>query len=81
MSIATLLPDGTIELPEEIHHFLHLQVGSQLSFTITQNQVIVQTMCSTAHLAQLLTRRYKPQRHNLVDEFIADRRESAKYEQ
>ena len=78
MSIATLLPDGKIELPEEISNFLHLQVGSQLSFTITQDQVVVQTICSTAHPAQLLARRYKPQRHNLVDEFIAERCELAK---
>jgi bifunctional DNA-binding transcriptional regulator/antitoxin component of YhaV-PrlF toxin-antitoxin module len=44
MSIATLLPDGKIELPEEIRNFLHLQVGSQLSFTITQDQVVVQAV-------------------------------------
>jgi bifunctional DNA-binding transcriptional regulator/antitoxin component of YhaV-PrlF toxin-antitoxin module len=80
MSIATLLPDGKIELPEEIRHFLHLQVGSQLSFTIAQDQVVVQTVGFTAHPAQLLARSYKPQRHNLVDEFIAERRESATHE-
>ena len=44
MNVATLLPDGKIELPEEIRDFLHLQVGSQLSFTITQDQVVVQAV-------------------------------------
>ena len=44
MNVATLLPDGKIELPEEIRNFLHLQVGSQLSFTITQDQVVVQAV-------------------------------------
>ena len=44
MNVATLLPDGKIELPEEIRNFLHLQVGSQLSFTITRDQVVVQAV-------------------------------------
>lgn len=44
MTIATLLPDGKIELPEGIRNFLHLQVGSQLNFTIAQNQVVVQAV-------------------------------------
>lgn len=57
MTITTLLPDGKIELPEEVRHFLHLQVGSQLSFTITQAQVVVQAVrLPVQHLKGFLKR-------------------------
>lgn len=73
----TVASDGTLVLPPHLRRHLQIETGGHVLIREEDGRVVLESFSSATSHAQAIVRRYAPDAHDVVDEFLAERRADA----